>query len=348
MPSSFESKYPAITRWAKEFGVIEIGHDGFVDNFVKALDKGGMPWGGKSTYRTIDEALEEMERGIKAFLKEQGLDKEPRSAQRTSGRVSKPARGSTRRSAQAGQKAPVESQEKRDRSKDQPFVKKVRKLGEIAEALRRGEDFPITRLTILKGLCEDPKAAEAFAQFLIRQVRKKMQEKESAERYRALVNRAVRELGPCLEHPTEDRRERLRVTRARDGGRAERVSEHKLGFGSDHPEHGAARGRDVSAINPSDRRSAALALPGCQELRRAIRSSVWHRADTRVGPDGRRHRQVLEEVLRDRTMRSLGLIRLFIFRLDLSRRSALGKSVVFVRVRSRPALPCSHPAALPT
>ena len=37
-----------------------------------------------------------------------------------------------------------------------------------------------------------------------------MQEKESAERYRALVNRAVRELGPCLEHPTEDRRERLR------------------------------------------------------------------------------------------------------------------------------------------
>ena len=76
MPSSFESKYPAITRWAKEFGVIEIGHDGFVDNYVKALDKGGMPWGGKSTYRTIDEALEEMERGIKAFLKEQGLDKE--------------------------------------------------------------------------------------------------------------------------------------------------------------------------------------------------------------------------------------------------------------------------------
>ena len=210
MPSSFESKYPAITRWAKEFGVIEIGHDGFADNFVKALDKGGMPWGGKSTYRTIDEALEEMERGIKAFLKEQGLDKEPRSAQRTSGRVSKPARGSTRRSAQAGQKAPVESQEKRDRSKDQPFVKKVRKLGEIAEALRRGEDFPITRLTILKGLCEDPKAAEAFAQFLIRQVRKKMQEKESAATLPCIGQPGCQGVGAVLEHPTEDRRERLR------------------------------------------------------------------------------------------------------------------------------------------
>lgn len=209
MPSSFESKYPAITRWAKEFGVIEIGHDGFVDNFVKATDKGGMPWGGKSRYGTIDEALEDMERGIKAFLTEQGLDKELASTQRTSGGIAKSARGSTRRSVQAGHKAPVESREKQDRPKEQPFVKKVRKLGEIAEALRRGEDFPITRLTILKGLCQDPKAAEAFAQFLIRQVRKKMQEKQSEQRYRALVNRAVRELGPYLEHPTEDRRERL-------------------------------------------------------------------------------------------------------------------------------------------
>src|SRR5262249_52975180 len=68
MPSSFEADYPAMTRWIKEFGHIEIGHDSFMDNFVKALDRGGMPWGGRSEYATIDEALNDLERGIKAFV----------------------------------------------------------------------------------------------------------------------------------------------------------------------------------------------------------------------------------------------------------------------------------------
>jgi hypothetical protein len=36
-----------------------------------------------------------------------------------------------------------------------------------------------------------------------------MQEKKSARRYLTLVNRAVRELGPYLEHPTEEGRQRL-------------------------------------------------------------------------------------------------------------------------------------------
>ena len=56
-PSSFEATYPAITRWVREFGRIEIGQDDLLDNFVKAIDRGGMPWGGKSQYKSIDEAL---------------------------------------------------------------------------------------------------------------------------------------------------------------------------------------------------------------------------------------------------------------------------------------------------
>jgi hypothetical protein len=210
MPSSFESKYPAITRWAKEFGRIEIGYDSSVHSFVKAIDEGGTPWGGKSEHETIDEALDDLERGIITFLKEQDLDKEPLPGQRPSRRVAKPARRTTGRSGRKKQRPPARSEEKRHPPEDPPFVKKVRKLGEIAEALRRGENFSITRLTILKSLCQDPKAAGAFALFLIREVQKQMRGKKSEQRYQRLVNRAVKELGPYLGAPSMERRERLR------------------------------------------------------------------------------------------------------------------------------------------
>jgi len=71
MPSSFESDYPAITRWIKESGRIEIGGASFADPFVKAVNIDGMLWGGKREYATIDEALKDMECGIDAVLVEQ-------------------------------------------------------------------------------------------------------------------------------------------------------------------------------------------------------------------------------------------------------------------------------------
>jgi len=79
----------------------------------------------------------------------------------------------------------------------------------MAEQLRQGKDFPVTRLTTLKGLCEDPKAAGAFALFLARRVQKAMGEKSARQRHRQLVGRAVREMKPYLEHPTEERRKPL-------------------------------------------------------------------------------------------------------------------------------------------
>ena len=96
------------------------------------------------------------------------------------------------------------------RSEDHPASKQVKKLDEIAEALRQGEHFSVTRLTVLKGLCQDTKAAGAFALFLTRKVQKTMRAKQSEKRYRALVNRAVRELKPYLDDLTEERTERLR------------------------------------------------------------------------------------------------------------------------------------------
>ena len=70
MPSSFESDYPAITRWIKAFGSIEIGAQSIADSFVKALIRDGIHWSGKKEYPSIDEAFEDLECGIETVLEE--------------------------------------------------------------------------------------------------------------------------------------------------------------------------------------------------------------------------------------------------------------------------------------
>src|SRR5262245_38095251 len=71
MPSSFEADYPAITRWIKEFGGIELASDSF------NVDKSGKPEGGKRQYKTIDDALRDLEREIKALFQKHGLEARP-------------------------------------------------------------------------------------------------------------------------------------------------------------------------------------------------------------------------------------------------------------------------------
>src|SRR4051794_1465127 len=88
--SSFEADYPAITRWIKEFGRIEIGGASFADPFVKAVNRDGMLWGGRREYTSVDEALRDLEEGIETSLEEQAktspkrtgkaLSKKPRKA----------------------------------------------------------------------------------------------------------------------------------------------------------------------------------------------------------------------------------------------------------------------------
>ena len=89
------------------------------------------------------------------------------------------------------------------------FIKKVMKLSEIAEALRQGKDFPVTRLTTIKSFCGDSQAAEAFALFLAQKIQSKMQREKCPEGHRELVDRAVKELKLYLTYPTEERKERL-------------------------------------------------------------------------------------------------------------------------------------------
>ena len=49
---------------------------------------------------------------------------------------------------------------------EDPTTKQVRKLDAIIQAIRDNERVLITRLTVVKKLCEDRNAASAFALFL--------------------------------------------------------------------------------------------------------------------------------------------------------------------------------------
>ena len=89
------------------------------------------------------------------------------------------------------------------------IVKKVKKLSEIAEALRQGERYPGTRLTIIKSLCQEPDAAAAFAWFLAQRIQSKMRQQKCPKTFRQLVDRAVKELRPYSPDPTEERKARL-------------------------------------------------------------------------------------------------------------------------------------------
>jgi hypothetical protein len=190
MKSSFETAFPNITRWVKKLGKVEIGYDPRTDSFIRAIDEGGMPWSGQSRYETLDDALQDLEKGIGATLR----TRKP-TAKRTV--VTKPSR-----------KAKTPDRRKTKPAKD-PLPRQVRKLEEIVESIRRNERVEVTRLTVVKKLCEDPDAAGAFAMFLSRKSQARLREKPGQKRYRALVNRAIREMKLYLDEQTEDRRQGL-------------------------------------------------------------------------------------------------------------------------------------------
>lgn len=191
------SAYPTIARWASGYGWVEFGIDGLDRPFARAVDEGGTVWEREGRYETLDQALDDMEVGLARFMEEEGFIEKP-TATKAHARSDKRPRQTKDTASRTPHKPDAH-----------PAAKKVRKLEDIAEALRSGEDFSVTRLTVLKGLCEDTEAAKAFALFLTRKVQKKMREKKSDQRHRGLVNRAVREMAPYLKDPTEERKERL-------------------------------------------------------------------------------------------------------------------------------------------
>jgi len=66
---SFESAYPNIARWVLD-GWIEIGNESYSDSFVRAFDEGGTVWEGKRKYPTLEDALQDLDRGIGKWFEE--------------------------------------------------------------------------------------------------------------------------------------------------------------------------------------------------------------------------------------------------------------------------------------
>lgn len=73
MAQSIDATYPTIARWVREYGWIEIGQDEMSRLFIRALDQGGMVWERQEDYATLDDALQDLEAGLAAWMREQHL-----------------------------------------------------------------------------------------------------------------------------------------------------------------------------------------------------------------------------------------------------------------------------------
>jgi hypothetical protein len=75
-PAAFDDAYPNLAWFVQKQGWLELGEEtasGYCISFIRVLDAGGMVWEGKPTYASIDEALQDAERGVLAFRQENGL-----------------------------------------------------------------------------------------------------------------------------------------------------------------------------------------------------------------------------------------------------------------------------------
>ena len=95
--------------------------------------------------------------------------------------------------------------------------KKIAKFSEIAEGLRNGQSFNITRLTTLKSLCKDSTAAGQFALFLSNLTLLHMQQRETPthlddetwQQYLELLRKAIPPMEEYLNNPTQDNKKHL-------------------------------------------------------------------------------------------------------------------------------------------
>jgi len=70
--TNFSSTYPNITYWTESCGWIEIGYDHNTDTFIRVLDEGGMVWESKPKYKSLDDALNDLEAALGKIIDEIG------------------------------------------------------------------------------------------------------------------------------------------------------------------------------------------------------------------------------------------------------------------------------------
>ncbi len=63
-------RYPHVARWCNQEGWIEVGYEWQDKLFARAFHDGGLAWGGEGPYPTIDDALRDLDEGIRAFMAE--------------------------------------------------------------------------------------------------------------------------------------------------------------------------------------------------------------------------------------------------------------------------------------
>ncbi len=68
---AFEQASPHVARWVKDYGWIEIGHDGMSPSFVRALDEGGLMWEGDEAAEDVDGVLRALDSVLAEWLREQ-------------------------------------------------------------------------------------------------------------------------------------------------------------------------------------------------------------------------------------------------------------------------------------
>jgi hypothetical protein len=95
---------------------------------------------------------------------------------------------------------------------------KARKFAQMAAELRQGQDFPVTRLTGVKNLCQEPAVAARFVTYLARitlerveqgKGRTRQRNDAKSDRHRQLMTEAVAALEQWLVSPSESLRQQL-------------------------------------------------------------------------------------------------------------------------------------------
>jgi hypothetical protein len=70
--TNFSSTYSNIAAWTESYGWIEIGQDDYSKSFIRVLDIGGMLWESKPKYKSLDDALNDLEAALEKIIEEIG------------------------------------------------------------------------------------------------------------------------------------------------------------------------------------------------------------------------------------------------------------------------------------
>ncbi len=70
---TLDERYPHLSRFLAIQGWVEIGADEYSTSFVRALDPGGMVYEGLENYASLDEALADLDQGVKEYMEEHGI-----------------------------------------------------------------------------------------------------------------------------------------------------------------------------------------------------------------------------------------------------------------------------------